>query len=269
MKLSERFRVEPGSKVKLSRLNPRDTPGCKGKGRAADALRKNVERLADLQYLLYAEGRRALLVVLQTMDAGGKDGAIRHVMGPINPQGCHVTSFKAPTAEELDHDFLWRVHRAVPRRGMIGVFNRSHYEDVLVVRVHGLVPKSVWSKRYRQINAFERTLAAADVHIVKFFLHVSKDEQLERLKARIDDPRKHWKVNPADFDERRRWGEYMAAYEDALSRCSTAHAPWFVIPADRKWYRNVAVSQILVETLESLDMEFPAPACDIAAIRAE
>jgi len=180
-----------------------------------------------------------------------------------------VTSFKAPTAEELDHDFLWRVHRAVPRRGMIGVFNRSHYEDVLVVRVHGLVPKSVWSKRYRQINAFERTLAAADVHIVKFFLHVSKDEQLERLKARIDDPRKHWKVNPADFDERRRWGEYMAAYEDALSRCSTAHAPWFVIPADRKWYRNVAVSQILVETLESLDMEFPAPACDIAAIRAE
>jgi PPK2 family polyphosphate:nucleotide phosphotransferase len=187
-------------------------------------------------------------------------------MGPVNPQGCRVTSFKVPTPEELSHDFLWRVHRAVPPKGMIGIFNRSHYEDVLVVRVRKLAPKAVWSKRYRHINAFERLLADGGVHIVKFFLHISPDEQLERLKARLEDPTKHWKANPKDFDERKYWGDYTAAYEDALSKCSTKHAPWFVIPANRKWFRNLAVSEILVETLESLDMKLPEAEFDVSKI---
>jgi PPK2 family polyphosphate:nucleotide phosphotransferase len=282
MKLSKRFIVVPGSKVKLSGRDPDDTAGYRRKQDAKAALAGNVKRLAELQYLLYAENRRALLVVLQAMDAGGKDGTIRHVMGPMNPQSCKVTSFKAPTEEELAHDFLWRIHRAVPRKGEIGIFNRSHYEDVLIVRVHAeaakpgasqprpaAVPKAVWSKRYEQINAFEKALTAAGVHILKFFLHISKDEQLKRLKRRLEDPRRHWKADPRDFAERKLWEAYMAAYEDALSKCSTKRAPWYVIPANKKWFRNLAVSEIIAETLESLHMKFPKPAFDVSKIVAE
>jgi PPK2 family polyphosphate:nucleotide phosphotransferase len=216
---------------------------------------------------MYAEDKRALLIVLQAMDAGGKDGTIRHVMSGLNPQGCTVTSFKKPSEEELDHDYLWRIHHAVPRKGDFGIFNRSHYEDVLVVRVHELVPKSEWSKRYDQINAFEKLLAENHVHVVKFFLHISKEEQLERLQARLEDPTKLWKFQEADAKERQYWDDYMEAFEEALVRCNTPHAPWYVIPANKKWYRNGAVSEILVETLSELDMSFPRPTVDPRRIR--
>ena len=269
MNFAKRFIVKPGEKVRLTGRKAGFTGGFKNRRDAEAPLAENLERLCDLQYRLYAEGKRSLLVVLQAMDAGGKDGTIRHVMGPLNPQGCHVTSFKSPTDEELDHDFLWRVHKVVPRRGMIGIFNRSHYEDVLIVRVHKMVPKSVWSRRYAQIKAFESLLTAANVRILKFFLHISKDEQLKRLKKRIDDPAKHWKINPQDFEERKLWDDYVGAYEDALSKCSTREAPWFVIPADKKWFRNLAVSQIIVETLEGLDMKFPKAECDISQLEVE
>jgi PPK2 family polyphosphate:nucleotide phosphotransferase len=188
-------------------------------------------------------------------------------MSSINPQGCRVTSFKAPTAEELAHDFLWRIHKAVPRHGEIGIFNRSHYEDVLVVRVHDLVPESVWSKRYDQINDFEAALAAGGVHILKFFLHVSREEQLRRFKDRLRDKRKNWKISPEDFQERPYWKKYMKAYADALGRCSTRHAPWFVVPADKKWFRNLAVSRIIVEALQELDMKYPRPSFDLSTIK--
>jgi len=267
MKIHKQLVVKPGTRVRLSRHDPDETFGFNDRNKAADLLAENIERMAGLQYRLYAEGRRALLIVLQAMDAGGKDGIIRHVMSGLNPQGCRVTSFKVPSAEELAHDFLWRIHKAVPGRGEIGVFNRSHYEDVLIVRVHGLVPKAVWSDRYDQINRFEEILARNNVVIRKFFLHVSKDEQRERLEARLKDPEKNWKVNPKDFDERRLWGDYMEAYEEALTRCSTDHAPWFVIPANRKWFRNLAVSSIIRETLEAMNMKFPKPSCDLSRIR--
>ena len=269
MTMSERLVVTPKERVDLSQHDPDFTAGLKSKKDARKRLKANTDRLAELQYLLYAEGRHAVLVVLQAMDAGGKDGTIRHVMSGVNPQGCRVTSFKKPTPQELAHDFLWRIHKAVPARGEIGIFNRSHYEDVLVVRVHGLVPKAVWSRRYRQINAFERILADNGVTLLKFFLHIGKAEQRQRLQDRIDTPEKHWKVNPADLDERKLWDDYMRAYEDALSRCSTAYAPWFIIPANRKWFRNLAVSEILVETLEGLDMEFPPPMCDVSKLVVE
>jgi len=266
MNFGKRFRVTPGHKVKLSRFDPDDTAGFKDKSEAKDLLEKNISRLSDLQYLLYAENERALLIVLQAMDAGGKDGTIRHVMSGVNPQGCRVTSFKVPSAEEASHDFLWRIHKAVPARGGIGIFNRSHYEDVLIVRVHGLVPKSVWEQRYGQINAFERILADNNVTILKFFLNISKDEQKARLKSRLKDADKNWKISPADIDERKYWDDYMKAYEDALTRCSTDWAPWYIIPANGKWFRNLAVSQIIVETLERFDMKFPPPAHDLSKI---
>ncbi len=267
MELRERLLVRPGSKVDLLKSDPAWTPGFKERDEAEDALEKNIRRLSKYQYLLYAEGRRALLVILQGMDAAGKDGTIRHVMSGVNPQSCRVTSFKTPTSAELAHDFLWRIHQAVPGRGEIGIFNRSHYEDVLIVRVADLAPKAVWSKRYEQINAFERILADNDVTVLKFFLHVSRDEQKRRLVERLRDPKKNWKVNPADFRERRRWDDYMAAYRDALEKCSSDAAPWFVIPADHKWFRNLAVSQIIVETMRSMKMRFPKPAFDLSKIR--
>ncbi|UCF15867.1 MAG: polyphosphate kinase 2 family protein [Phycisphaerales bacterium] len=263
--LRDRFIVKPGSKPNIKNRDPDDTAGF-SKKEALPLLQENIEKLKKLQHLLYAENKRAVLVILQAMDAGGKDGTIRHVMGPLNPQGVKVVSFKAPTEEELSHDFLWRVHPHAPRTGEIRVFNRSHYEDVLIVRVHNLVPKSVWSKRYKHINSFENLLADSGVTILKFFLHVSKKEQLERLKARLDDPAKHWKANPKDFEERRLWYDYMDAYEVALRRCSAACAPWFVIPADKKWFRNLAVSQILLDSMESLNMKFPETTCDIDSI---
>lgn len=267
MNFTKRFIVRSGHPVHLSRCDPDDTGGYREKSEAEAELARNVKRLAELQYRFYAENRRALLVVIQGMDAAGKDGTIRHVMSGLNPQSCRVTSFKAPSAEELAHDFLWRIHKAVPGRGEIGIFNRSHYEDVLIVRVRHLVPKSVWSKRYDQINDFERMLADNGVVIRKFFLHISKEEQRQRLQERLDDPRKNWKFNPDDIRERERWSDYKRAYEEALSRCSTEKAPWFVIPANKKWFRNLAVSAILVETLEALAPQFPKPMPGISKIR--
>lgn len=267
MNLRKRFRVEPGTRVRLSRIDPDDTDGFKDKQAAEKALSKNISRLRKLQYLLYAENRRALLIVLQAMDAGGKDGTIRHVMGGLNPQGCVVTSFKAPTEEEREHEFLWRIHKRVPARGDIGIFNRSHYEDVLVARVRKLVPRSVWETRYDQINAFEKSLAGNDVVILKFMLHISKEEQRRRLEERIENPRKRWKIAPSDFEDRKLWDEYQKAYEAALSRCNQAWAPWFVIPANRKWFRNLAVSEIIVDTLQSLDMKLPRPTVDVSTLR--
>lgn len=263
--LRDRFIVKPGSKPNLKDHDPDDTAGF-SKKEALRVLEENIEELKKLQHLLYAENKRAVLVILQAMDAGGKDGTIRHVLGPLNPQGVKVVSFKAPTKEEISHDFLWRIHPHAPRTGEIRVFNRSHYEDVLIVRVHNLVPKSVWSKRYKHINSFENLLADSGVTILKFFLHVSKKEQLERLKARLDDPTKHWKANPKDFEERRLWNDYMGAYEVALRRCSKTYAPWFVIPADKKWFRNLAISQILLDAMECLKMKFPPTSCDIDSI---
>jgi PPK2 family polyphosphate:nucleotide phosphotransferase len=265
--MSQKYRVQPGTKVKLAAWDPDEKGDFESKAQARKAMEKNLARLAELEYLLYAENKRSVLIVLQAMDAGGKDGTIRHVMGPLNPQSCKVTSFKAPSVEELSHDFLWRVHQAVPRKGQIGIFNRSHYEDVLVVRVRKLVEKRIWSKRYRQINDFERMLSENGVHILKFYLHISKAEQLKRLQARLDDPNKHWKITPADAEERRYWDDYMAAFEEALTRCSTDDAPWYIIPANYKWYRDLVISEILVEAFESYKMAFPKPTADIASIR--
>ncbi len=267
MKLREELAVKPGRKVRMDGFDPAGTLGLRNNASLKDRLEENLARLDELQYLLYAEGERALLVVLQGMDAAGKDGTIRHVMSGVNPQGCKVTSFREPSAEERRHDFLWRVHQAVPPRGDIGIFNRSHYEDVLIVRVHRLVPKSVWSKRYKEINTFERALSDNGVTLLKFFLNVSNKEQKKRLVRRLKDPTRFWKASPADFEERDLWDDYMKAYEDALTRCSTPWAPWFVIPSDKKWFRNFAVSQIIVETLEAMHMQFPPPAFDISKIK--
>ncbi len=269
MSTTERFIARPGQRIDLSRHDPGFTAGFDSKKQAQKALRRNIRRMAELQRLLWAENRRALLVVLQGIDASGKDGTIRHVMSGVNPQGCRVTSFKVPTAEEADHDFLWRIHKAVPGKGEIGIFNRSHYEEVLVVRVHGITPPEVWERRYREINAFEEFLAGNGTVIRKFFLHISRDEQKERFEERIQDPTKQWKVNPRDLDERKLWDDYTAAFEEALSRCSTAHAPWYIIPANRKWFRNLAISEILVETLEALDMRYPPPECDVTQLVVE
>jgi PPK2 family polyphosphate:nucleotide phosphotransferase len=267
MQLRKRLRVPLGGRFRLASVDPDSTPGMPDKQQVQDRLQTNVAKLAKLQYRMYAENRRALLIVLQAMDAGGKDGTIRHVMSGLNPQGCSVASFKKPSIEEADHDFLWRIHAKVPAKGDFGIFNRSHYEDVLVVRVHNLVAESVWSKRYQQINAFERILAENEIIIVKFWLHISKEEQLARLRARLEDPTKLWKFSEADLEERSHWDNYMKAVEVAVQRCSTRDAPWYVIPANKKWYRNAAVSEILVETLEVLDMKFPPPTVDPRRIR--
>jgi PPK2 family polyphosphate:nucleotide phosphotransferase len=256
MNLIRDYLVKPGSKVRLARIHPGDDGGF-DRDKVQAHIDRNVGRLDDLQYLLYAENKHALLIVLQAMDAAGKDGTIRHVMTGFSPEGCHVTSFKAPSEEELEHDFLWRVHKVTPRKGEVAIFNRSHYEDVLVVRVKNLAPREVWMRRYGEINAFEKHLADNGTVIVKLFLHISKDEQKERLQARLDDPVKRFKFNPGDLAERKNWDRYAAAYEDALSKCSTPWAPWYVIPANRKWYRNLVVSEILVKTLERLDMKLP------------
>jgi PPK2 family polyphosphate:nucleotide phosphotransferase len=267
MNFTKRFMVTAGKKACVALHDLDDAAGLTDKQAAAEQLSRNIERLAQLQYRFYAENRRSLLIVLQAMDGAGKDGTIRHVMSGLNPQSCHVTSFKAPSTAERAHDFLWRIHRAVPATGEIGIFNRSHYEDVLVVRVHDLVPQSVWSQRYEQINAFERHLADNGTTILKFFLHISKDEQRQRLEDRLRDPDKNWKVNPADAEERRYWDDYMEAYEEVFRRCSAKSAPWFIIPANKKWFRNLAVSSILVEALERLDPQFPKPSADLAKIK--
>lgn len=251
-----RYRVEPGERVVLADLATDDTAGI-SKGEAKKELKELRDELDTLQRLLYATRRHALLVVLQGMDTSGKDGTIRKVLGGVNPQGCNVTSFKVPTAEEAGHDFLWRIHRAVPPRGMIGVFNRSHYEDVLVVRVEELVPKREWKRRYDAINAFERNLAESDVHICKFFLHISSETQRKRLCNRLEDPTDRWKFSVADLGTRAKWDAYQEAYEEALNRCSTSYAPWYVVPADYKWYRNLVVARVVARTLRDLQMEWP------------
>jgi PPK2 family polyphosphate:nucleotide phosphotransferase len=263
MTLSQRLLVKPGATVRLAEIDPDETHGFEKSAALDAALAQNVARIDELQYLLYAERRRALLVVLQGMDAAGKDGTIRHVMTGFNPQGCRVTAFKTPTPEELAHDFLWRVHAAVPGKGDVAIFNRSHYEDVLIVRVQQLVPEPVWKRRYDEINGFERLLAEHDVVIVKIFLHISKEEQKQRLERRLEDPTRQWKVSLGDFEQRNRWQDYARAYEDAIMKCNSRAAPWYVVPADKKWFRNLAVSQILVDTLEALDMKFPKPTVDL------
>jgi PPK2 family polyphosphate:nucleotide phosphotransferase len=256
--LHDELRVQPGSSVDLGVIDASATHGH-AKEQADVELAARHARLSDLQDRLWAEAKHAVLVVLQGIDGAGKDGTIRNVMGAFNPQGCTVSAFKVPTPVELAHDYLWRVHQRVPGRGEIGIFNRSHYEDVLVVRVESLVARDVWSRRYAQINDFERTLAAAGTTILKFFLHIDRDEQRERFEARLADPTKTWKFRLADLDVRKRWNDYMAAYEDALTRCSTEEAPWYVIPANRKWFRNLAVAEILADTLEALDPRYPEP----------
>lgn len=250
-------------------INTRPTDSGFDKNSANKQINKNARAMADLARRQYAQDRHAILLVLQGMDTSGKDGTIRTIMRGINPQSCQVTSFKVPSAEELDHDFLWRIHRAVPRLGNIGIFNRSHYEDVLIVRVHQLVPEKVWRKRYEQINAFEKILVENGTTIIKCFLHISKAEQKKRLQARIDNPHEHWKFNPQDLKERLRWDEYQAAYEDAISYCNTEHAPWHIIPSDKKWYRNLVVSNLLRCTLEKLDPQFPPANVDFANLVVE
>lgn len=251
------LKAKPGGKFQLAEFSPGDAHGI-SKAHAEKAIASHAEKLAALHDLLYAEHKRAVLIVLQGMDAAGKDGTIKHVMSGVNPQGCSVTSFKQPTTTELNHDFLWRIHAAVPEKGYIGIFNRSHYEDVLIARVHGLVPREVWKKRYAEINDFEQMLTENNVHILKFFLHMSGEEQEKRFMERLSDPRKNWKASAADFSERRYWNAYQAAYEDAIAKCSTRHAPWYVIPSDHKWFRNFAVGEVIVRTMESFKMRYPA-----------
>lgn len=256
----ERYRVRPAKKVDFDEWDPRETTAFDGgKEDAEGELARLNKQLETLQELLFAEHRHKVLVVLQGMDTSGKDGAIRHVFEGVNPQGVRVASFKVPTPVELDHDYLWRVHPQVPGRGEMVIFNRSHYEDVLVVRVHNLVGEETWSRRYAQINEFERMLAEEGTTILKFFLHISKDEQKERLQARLDDPNKHWKFSLGDLKERKLWPDYQKAYQDALSKTSTEWAPWYIVPSDRKWYRNLVIASVIVDCLQKLEMSFPTP----------
>jgi len=256
------LRVKPGSRVRLEGRDHGATLGW-SKEAAGPELARQLGRLTKLQDTFWAEAKRSVLVVLQGIDAAGKDGTINKVMEAFNPQGCPVTSFKVPSAEEQAHDYLWRVHKAVPRKGEIGIFNRSHYEDVLVVRVHGFVPRNVWSARYAQINDFERLLVDNGTTVVKFFLSIDRDEQRDRFQARYDDPTKRWKFSMGDLEERKLWDDYQAAFDDALTRTSTDHAPWYVIPANRNWFRNLAVATILADTIAALKPAYPPVAKDV------
>ncbi|HEX3987659.1 MAG TPA: polyphosphate kinase 2 family protein [Acidobacteriaceae bacterium] len=267
MNYRKQFQISPGTCVRLADFDPRLTGMHQKKGAALAEIEKLRQRLGKLQYRLYSDQKRSLLICLQGPDAGGKDGVVRHVIGSMNPQGCRVVAFKQPTAEEHAHDFLWRVERQVPRRDEVVIFNRSHYEDVLVVRVHDLVPKNIWSKRFQQINNFEQRLVASGTLILKFFLHISKEEQLRRFKQWLDDPARRWKISEADYAEREYWNSYEEAFEDALSKCSTNRAPWFVIPSDHKWFRDLAVSHIIVEAMEKLGIELPESTVNLADIR--
>jgi PPK2 family polyphosphate:nucleotide phosphotransferase len=255
----------------VSSIRLRDFSPDYHEGLDKDETRKKTERLAErigeLQQLLYADGTNALLIILQGMDTSGKDGTVKHVLDSVNPAGVETANFKAPSREELAHDFLWRIHKALPRYGNFGVFNRSHYEDVLVVRVLNLQPPKIWRARYEQINAFERHLVANRVVVLKFFLHISREEQAERLRARLEDPRKNWKFQPEDLKMRAHWHEFMRAYEDAINRCSTREAPWHIIPANRKWYRDYAVSRIVLKSLENLKLKWPKPQHDLSRVK--
>lgn len=267
MSFSERFRVEPGADMRLAAVDPADTGLAKSKAAAKEVLAGDLDALHDLQWSLYAEGRQSLLIVLQAPDAGGKDGTIRSIFTAFNPQGCQVQSFKVPSTLERSHDFLWRVHPYAPPRGGISIFNRSHYEDVLVVRVRNLAPEAVWRARYDHINAFERLVASNDTRILKFYLHISKEEQLARFAARLDKPAKNWKISEADYEERALWDDYAAAFEEAFARCSSDIAPWFVIPADKKWYRNFIIARIVREEMQAMNFQIPRPSVDLEDIR--
>ena len=261
------YLIRPGKKFKLSDFSTDDTDDFKDKATAREAEKENLKKLSKLQDVLYAQSKHAVLIVLQAMDSGGKDGTIKHVFSGVNPQGCTVTSFKEPSHTELAHDYLWRVHAATPERGTIGIFNRSHYESVLVERVKNLVPPKVWSKRYDHINNFEKLLADEGTTIIKFFLNISYDEQRKRMERRLSDPTKNWKFSPSDLKERKRWDHYMEAYQDALQKCSTEWGPWYVVPADHKWYRNWAISEIIVRTIEKLDLHYPPPLKDADKVK--
>lgn len=260
------FVLKPGETCDLANIESRIETDQYDKKSAYKKIEKNCEEMALLARKLYAENKRSLLLVLQAMDAAGKDSTVRTITRGVNPRSFQVYSFKKPSAEELDHDFLWRIHKQVPRIGNVGIFNRSHYEDVLVVRVHSLVPESVWSSRYEHINNFEKLLADNGTTIVKCYLHISKDEQQERLQARMDDPDSHWKVNLGDLDERKLWSQYREAYNDAITKCNTEWAPWHIIPADRKWYRNLVISELVLSKLKEMDPQYPKAAQDYRGI---
>lgn len=260
---------KPGSKVNLEEIPTRVEQDEFDKSSAVEKIESNAEEMADLARCLFAENRRAILLVLQGLDTAGKDGTIRAVMRGMNPRSCQVVSFKAPSEEEADHDFLWRVHKAVPRKGNIGIFNRSHYEDVLVVRVQELVPAEIWKGRFELINDFENILTQCGTIIIKCFLHISKDEQRQRLQARIDEPESRWKFNPDDLEQRKHWSDYQTAYREALTKCNTKHAPWYVIPSDRKWYRNLIVSNLMLETMRELNPKYPTVAEDYSGLVVE
>jgi PPK2 family polyphosphate:nucleotide phosphotransferase len=267
MDYRKKFVVEPGAKIRLSKIDASYTGEHETHEKALPAIQKHVERMDKLQYLLYADGSQSLLVVLQALDAAGKDGTIRHVFSGMNPQGTFVYGFKQPSKDEAAHDFLWRAHARTPGKGEVVIFNRSHYEDVLVVRVHKLVPQSVWSKRYDLINDFGKMLSQNDTTILKFFLHISPEEQLSRFKQRLDDPSRHWKISESDYSERELWPQYVDAYEDAMKLTSTKRAPWYVIPANHKWFRNLAVSQIIADTMDEMGLKLPPTRVDIPDIR--
>ncbi len=259
--------VEPGSKVKLRDVDPDYHGKHESHEAARPEIQAHVQKMDQLQYLMYAEKKHSLLIVLQGLDAGGKDGVVRHVITGMNPAGCKVIGFKQPTSDDLEHDFLRRIHPHVPAKGSVAIFNRSHYEDVLVVRVHNLISEKRWSRRYDLINDFERLLAVENgTTILKFFLYISKEEQLARFKQRLDDPARQWKISDADYKERGYWDDYIAAFEDMLRKTSTDYAPWFVIPSNHKWFRDLAISQIITRTLEKLDMKLPKPTVDLADI---
>jgi PPK2 family polyphosphate:nucleotide phosphotransferase len=260
------FRVKPGSRLKLGKLDPGSTDDHMTERSAERLVGKLGLELSRLQYTMYSEGKRSLLICLQGLDGAGKDGTISHVLASMNPMGAHAHAFKVPSREEASHDFLWRVEKAVPARGEVAIFNRSHYEDVLVTRVHNLVPKPVWKARYGFIRDFEERLVASGTTILKFYLHISPDEQLRRFKQRLEDPARQWKISESDYTEREFWGDYLEAYEDAIARTSTEDAPWYVIPSNKKWFRNLAVARIVVDTMKSLDMQMPAPAVDLRRI---
>ena len=260
--------VEPGSKIKLRDINPDVHGKHESQEAALPEIQAHLQKLDKLQYLMYAEKKHSLLIVLQGLDAAGKDGVVRHVIAGLNPAGCRVISFKQPTADDLAHDFLWRIHPHVPRKGSVAIFNRSHYEEVLIARVHKLIPEKQWSSRYDLINNFERLVAVENgTTILKFYLHITREEQLARFKRRLDDPARQWKISEADYTERDYWDDYIAAFEDMLRKTSTEHAPWFVIPANRKWFRDLAISQIITNSLENLGMKFPKPSVDLADIK--
>jgi PPK2 family polyphosphate:nucleotide phosphotransferase len=261
------FAVEPGAKVRLSKIDASYAGKHETHEEALPEIQNHVERMDKLQYLLYADGDQSLLVVLQALDAAGKDGVIRHLFSGMNPQGTSVFGFKQPSKDEVAHDFLWRAHLHTPGKGEVAIFNRSYYEDVLVVRVHKLVAHSVWSKRYDLINDFETMLSLNGTTILKFFLHISSEEQLSRFKQRLDDPSRHWKISESDYSERELWPEYVAAYEDTMALTSTKRAPWYIIPANHKWFRNLAVSQILADTMDEMGLKLPPTRVDMASIR--